>query len=116
MRLSDEMGFFSELVSHLFTDIIQHGLVCFHTFPVCIRHNKTGTPQNDTAMYRHFSNSDLSYFKMLFELNDRSAVQASVNISICIERDMDIGVTEPVFQNDRLHSSLDASCSKCMTK
>ena len=51
---------------------------------------------------------DLSRFEVLFKLVKRCAVEASVNIRICIERYMDVGVSEPVFQNYRLHSRFDA--------
>lgn len=114
MQLNEGTGFISDPIPPVFNVIIHHGLIHFHAFLIYKCHNKTGTPQNHSAMYRHFSNNDRSYIKVLLKLIQRSAVEASVNISIGVERDMDVGVSEPVLQNDRLHSRFDAPCGECM--
>ena len=53
---------------------------------------------------------------MLLELIEGSTVKAAIDISIRVERDMDIGVSEPVLQNDRFHSGLDAPRSESVPK
>ena len=44
---------------------------------------------------------------MFLKLINRGAVETSIYIRICIECDMNIGVSEPILQNDRFHASLD---------
>ena len=55
-----------------------------------------------------------SHFKVFLQLIHRGRIETAVNISVSIECDMYVGMTEPILENDRLHPRLDAPGRKCV--